>query len=130
MRTSPEVLLAYLASLGVEAETVEHPPLFTVEDSRALRSDIADIQGGTTAEGVHLGAMAGSVDLLQRCFAGLETRQDALWFNPHWPRRFGQLQHAGRQRVRRRRVYLPEGVHRQAPLPAHRPFPYPRRPAA
>ncbi|GAA0906810.1 hypothetical protein [Pseudonocardia zijingensis] len=24
--------------------------------------------------------MAGSVDLLQRCFAGLETRQDALWF--------------------------------------------------
>jgi trehalose 6-phosphate phosphatase len=59
--------------------------------ARALRSDVADIQGGTTAEGVHLGAMAGSVDLLQRCFAGLETRQDALWFNPHWPRRFGRL---------------------------------------
>ena len=37
---------------------------------RALRSDVADIQGGTTAEGVHLGAMAGCVDLLQRCFAG------------------------------------------------------------
>jgi trehalose/maltose hydrolase-like predicted phosphorylase len=61
---------------------------------RALRSDIADIQGGTTAEGVHLGAMAGCVDLLQRCFAGLETRQDALWFNPHWPRRFGRLEFA------------------------------------
>jgi trehalose 6-phosphate phosphatase len=58
---------------------------------QALRSDIADVQGGTTAEGVHLGAMAGCVDLLQRCFAGLETRQDALWFNPHWPRRFGRL---------------------------------------
>jgi trehalose/maltose hydrolase-like predicted phosphorylase len=58
---------------------------------RALDSDIADIQGGTTAEGVHLGAMAGCVDLLQRCFAGLETRRDALWFNPHWPRRFGRL---------------------------------------
>lgn len=58
---------------------------------RALRSDVADIQGGTTAEGVHLGAMAGSVDLLQRCFAGLETRHDALWFNPHWPRRYGSL---------------------------------------
>jgi len=62
--------------------------------ARALRSDIADIQGGTTTEGVHLGAMAGCVDLLQRCFAGLETRQDALWFNPHWPRRFGQLKFA------------------------------------
>ncbi|MHA6794284.1 glycoside hydrolase family 65 protein [Pseudonocardia bannensis] len=59
---------------------------------RALHSDTADIQGGTTAEGVHLGAMAGCVDLLQRCFAGLETRQDALWLNPHWPRRFGVLE--------------------------------------
>jgi trehalose 6-phosphate phosphatase len=60
----------------------------------ALRSDIVDIQGGTTAEGVHLGAMAGSVDLLQRCFAGLETRRDALWFNPHWPSRFGRIEFA------------------------------------
>jgi trehalose/maltose hydrolase-like predicted phosphorylase len=59
---------------------------------RALNSDLADIQGGTVAEGIHLGAMAGCVDLLQRCFAGLETRRDALWFNPHWPRRFGRLE--------------------------------------
>ncbi|MFR9802398.1 glycoside hydrolase family 65 protein [Pseudonocardia sp. RS010] len=62
--------------------------------ARALRSDLADVQGGTTAEGVHLGAMAGSVDLLQRCFAGLETWADALWFNPHWPSRFGALEFA------------------------------------
>ena len=61
---------------------------------RALHSDVADIQGGTTAEGVHLGAMAGCVDLLQRCFAGLETRHDALWFNPHWPHRYGVLEFA------------------------------------
>ncbi len=65
---------------------------------RALRSDLADIQGGTTAEGVHVGAMAGCVDLLQRCFAGLETRQDALWLNPHWPRRFGRLEFEVRYR--------------------------------
>jgi len=65
---------------------------------RALRSDIADIQGGTTAEGVHLGAMAGCVDLLQRCFAGLETRHDALWLNPHWPRQFGRLEFEVRYR--------------------------------
>jgi hypothetical protein len=30
----------------------------------ALRSDLDDLQGGTTAEGIHLGAMAGTVDLL------------------------------------------------------------------
>jgi trehalose 6-phosphate phosphatase len=58
---------------------------------KALRSDVADIQGGTTAEGIHLGAMAGFVDLLHRCFAGVETRHDALWFNPHWPRIYGTL---------------------------------------
>jgi trehalose 6-phosphate phosphatase len=59
---------------------------------QALRSDLADVQGGTTAEGVHLGSMAGCFDLVQRCFAGLETRRDALWFNPLWPRRFGQME--------------------------------------
>ena len=58
---------------------------------RALTSDLADIQGGTTAEGIHLGSMAGCVDLMQRCFGGLETRQDVLWFNPYWPRQSGQL---------------------------------------
>ena len=58
---------------------------------RALTSDVADIQGGTTAEGIHLGSMAGCVDMVQRCFGGLETRQDVLWFNPYWPRQSGQL---------------------------------------
>jgi alpha,alpha-trehalase len=51
----------------------------------ALESDVADVQGGTTKEGIHLGAMAGTVDLLQRCFAGLETREDVLWLNPLLP---------------------------------------------
>jgi Ala-tRNA(Pro) deacylase len=40
MPASPEDLLAYLATLGVQTETVDHPPLFTVEDSRALRGEI------------------------------------------------------------------------------------------
>ncbi len=52
---------------------------------QVLNSDIADIQGGTTAEGIHLAAMAGSVDLVQRCFTGLETRQDRIILSPHWP---------------------------------------------
>ena len=51
----------------------------------ALRSDLDDTQGGTTAEGIHLGAMAGSVDLLQRCYLGIETRDDVLWLNPLLP---------------------------------------------
>ncbi len=51
----------------------------------ALLSDVADIQGGTTAEGVHLGAMAGSVDLVQRCYTGLETRNGVLRLDPAMP---------------------------------------------
>ncbi|MFI2368076.1 glycoside hydrolase family 65 protein [Streptomyces sp. NPDC018833] len=48
----------------------------------ALEGDIADLQGGTTGEGIHLGAMAGTLDLVQRGLTGLETREDALWLDP------------------------------------------------
>jgi len=51
----------------------------------ALRADIDDIQGGTTPEGIHLGAMAGTVDLIQRCYTGIEVREDTLYFNPRLP---------------------------------------------
>jgi Ala-tRNA(Pro) deacylase len=37
---TPEQLLAYLASLGIIATTVTHPPLFTVADSQELRGEI------------------------------------------------------------------------------------------
>jgi trehalose/maltose hydrolase-like predicted phosphorylase len=50
-----------------------------------LHSDIDDIQRGTTAEGIHLGAMAGSVDLVQRCFAGLQPRGEVLHLDPRLP---------------------------------------------
>ena len=40
MPKTPEELLAFLAQLGIATTTVEHPPLHTVEDSRALRGDI------------------------------------------------------------------------------------------
>ncbi|MFO7963123.1 MAG: trehalose-phosphatase [Desulfobacterales bacterium] len=51
----------------------------------ALESDIEDIQGGTTHEGIHLGAMAGTVDLILRCYSGIESRGNTLWFNPSLP---------------------------------------------
>ena len=53
--------------------------------TEALESDVLDIQGGTTAEGIHLGAMAGTVDLLQRCYTGLEIRNQHLWLDPTLP---------------------------------------------
>jgi Ala-tRNA(Pro) deacylase len=37
---SRDELLARLDELGIEATTIDHPPLFTVEDSQTLRGDI------------------------------------------------------------------------------------------
>jgi trehalose/maltose hydrolase-like predicted phosphorylase len=53
--------------------------------AEALQSDVSDIQQGTTAEGVHLGAMAGTVDLVQRGTMGIEVTGDVLRLNPQLP---------------------------------------------
>ena len=58
----------------------------------ALESDVGDIQGGTTPEGVHLGAMAGTIDLIQRCYAGLEPKADVLCFNPDLPEQLKSIE--------------------------------------
>jgi len=58
---------------------------------QVLKSDINDIQGGTTSEGIHLGAMAGTVDLIQRCYTGIELREDEFWFNPVLPDELSRL---------------------------------------
>jgi trehalose/maltose hydrolase-like predicted phosphorylase len=54
----------------------------------ALRSDVDDIQGGTTKEGIHVGVMAGTLDVIQRYYAGAHVRGDVLYFDPRLP---GQL---------------------------------------
>ena len=59
---------------------------------RGLHGDVAGVRGGTTAEGIHLGAMAGTIDLLQRCYTGLELRQDVLFFNPVIPAELGSIE--------------------------------------
>jgi HAD superfamily hydrolase (TIGR01509 family) len=58
----------------------------------ALATDVTDSQGGTTREGIHLGAMAGTVDILVRCYAGLEARDEALWLHPLLPTELVRLQ--------------------------------------
>jgi trehalose/maltose hydrolase-like predicted phosphorylase len=59
--------------------------------AEALQSDVSDIQQGTTAEGVHLGAMAGTVDLVQRVSTGIEARGDVLRLNPELPQEMKRL---------------------------------------
>jgi Ala-tRNA(Pro) deacylase len=45
MPASPDDLFACLDRLGIAHQTVQHPPVFTVEDARALRGQVA---GGHT----------------------------------------------------------------------------------
>ncbi len=59
--------------------------------NEALKSDVADVQGGTTPEGIHLGAMAGTIDLIQRCYTGIWIRNDILWINPDLPEKLARL---------------------------------------
>jgi alpha,alpha-trehalase len=70
----------------------------------ALDSDLHDLQCGTTPEGIHTGAMAGTVDLVHRCYSGLETRGGILRFNPVLPSEIRQL--SMRLKYRRHRLHV------------------------
>lgn len=74
----------------------------------ALESDIADVQGGTTAEGIHLGAMAGTVDIVLRCLAGMQARGEVLQFEPTLPPEVKQLKFSVHYRGHRIDVALAE----------------------
>ena len=67
---------------------------------RALESDICDVQGGTTPEGIHLGAMAGTVDIVKRYYAGLELSRQGLAFYPHMPHRMHRIAFRARHQGR------------------------------
>ena len=74
----------------------------------ALESDVADVQGGTTAEGIHLGAMAGTVDIVLRCLTGMRARGPVLRFEPALPPEVKQLNFSVHYRGHRIDVELAE----------------------
>ncbi|WP_246858715.1 glycoside hydrolase family 65 protein [Citricoccus sp. SGAir0253] len=82
-RTSHGSTLSRLVHAWVLARTNRSASWSLFE--QALEADLADTQGGTTREGVHLGAMAGTADMVIRCYAGVETRHEALWLHPALP---------------------------------------------
>jgi trehalose/maltose hydrolase-like predicted phosphorylase len=84
---------------------------------RALESDVADVQGGTTAEGIHLGAMAGTVDIVLRCLTGMRARGEVLRFDPALPPEVKQLRFSVHYRGHRIDVDLAEGRMRLSSRP-------------
>jgi trehalose/maltose hydrolase-like predicted phosphorylase len=75
----------------------------------ALESDIGDVQGGTTKEGIHMGVMSGTLDLIQRAFVGSEIRGGVLYFDPKLPDRLDGLSFAMQFRRTPIRVTLASG---------------------
>ena len=84
-RTSHGSTLSLVAHAGVLAEV--DPETAWETFLAALGSDLHDIQGGTTQEGIHLGVMSGTLDLMQRVYVGAEIRGDVLRFVPRIPER-------------------------------------------
>lgn len=79
------VVHAYIAKrLGYEKEAFE---FFMT----ALESDLYDTQGGTTQEGIHVGVMAGTINLLLKCFAGLSISEKGICLNPVLPEEWKRL---------------------------------------
>jgi trehalose/maltose hydrolase-like predicted phosphorylase len=70
--------------------------------SADYHSDIEDMQGGTTPEGIHLGAMAETVGLIHRGHSGLVMEDDRLWFDPLLPQEISKV----KMRVRYRGHWL------------------------
>ncbi len=51
----------------------------------ALSSDYVDIQGGTTAEGIHAGVMGSTLLFIIQSIAGIQIRDEVLSVNPTLP---------------------------------------------
>jgi len=79
-RTSHGSTLSFIAHAGILAEI--NPESSWERYMVALESDVGDVQGGTTQEGIHMGVMAGTLDLIQRGYLGTDIRDGALHFDP------------------------------------------------
>jgi trehalose/maltose hydrolase-like predicted phosphorylase len=79
-RTSHGSTLSFISYAGVYSEI----NLATSWERfmMALESDVRDVQGGTTAEGIHMGVMSGTLDLMQRSYLGEMMRDGVLSFKP------------------------------------------------
>ena len=128
LERSVEYYLARTANGSTLSRVVHASVLARVDESRAwevfreaLVADLDDTQGGTTREGIHLGAMSGTVDVVVRAFAGLQTEGDALAFSPRLPARLGSVGFQIRYRGHRVEVSLSPGTLRVRLQPCSAP---------
>jgi trehalose/maltose hydrolase-like predicted phosphorylase len=88
-RTSHGSTLSFIAHAAVMADL--DPEGSWERFMVALESDVGDVQGGTTKEGIHMGVMSGTLDLVQRAYLGSEIRDGVLYFRPRETERLDGL---------------------------------------
>ncbi len=79
-RTSHGSTLSFVVHAGVLAAI--DPESSWERFLGALESDVGDVQRGTTREGVHMGVMCGTLDLVQRAYLGVDVRDGVVYFDP------------------------------------------------
>jgi len=57
----------------------------------ALYSDYQDIQGGTTAEGIHTGVMAATIYVTLTTYAGVDIKKQQLTIQPNLPKKWTDM---------------------------------------
>ena len=77
--------------------------------NKALRSDVDRVHNPSTKEGVHIGAMGGMIDLVQRCYAGVSFRSGRILLDPKLPEQLAGI----RMRIVYRGQWLDLHVSRQ-----------------
>ena len=64
----------------------------------AIKSDYDDIQGGTTAEGIHIGVMGETLAVIQNDFAGVNLQGEQVSVDPKLPANWEHLKFSQRFR--------------------------------
>jgi trehalose/maltose hydrolase-like predicted phosphorylase len=90
-RTSHGSTLSFIVHSGILKHLGSHRNDMWRWFLTALESDIHDIQGGTTEEGIHTGVMGGTLDLVMKSFAGISLYKDAVEIDPNLPAHWRRL---------------------------------------
>ncbi len=91
MRTSHGSTLSYVVHCEVLKYVDAYRRDMWERFMHALKSDLYDTQGGTTAEAIHCGVMGGTLDILFKTFAGINIYNDSLQLKPALPRHWHRL---------------------------------------
>jgi len=65
---------------------------------QVLRTDLDPLKGESISEGIHIGAMGGAIDILQRRYLGIHLCAEGLLIDPALPAQLGKVRMAFRYR--------------------------------